>query len=430
MIDLRKIVVCVAMLAFHAVCMAQVKVYNDNPDSTAVSLSDSIVALPDSTVAAEDTLLPWVESVRMRIDHLLAAPMFETSQVGMCVYDITADSLVYARNMRQTMRPASTEKVLTAVTALLQLGGSYRFETSLYADGTVTDSVLEGNIYIRGGMDPMFGHDDMRAFALAVKGLGIDSIAGEICADISIKDTLKWGNGWCWDDDMPPLRALLYNGKDCFMQEFFSALDEQGITVNVSSRRFTTTKINDATDIQSIVKRYHTIDQILIPMLKDSENTYAEALFYQLGAQDKRDYAEAKFSASKVKAMISRVGLDPSRYVVADGSGVSLYNYASPELLMKVLVYARSRSNIYDHLYPSLPVAGSDGTLERRMRGTAAQYNVHAKTGTLEGVITLAGYAMSPEEHELAFAIFNQGVMHARNARNFQDKVCRAITEK
>jgi D-alanyl-D-alanine carboxypeptidase/D-alanyl-D-alanine-endopeptidase (penicillin-binding protein 4) len=128
--------------------------------------------------------------------------------------------------------------------------------------------------------------------------------------------------------------------------------------------------------------------------------------------------------------MTERYGLDPSRYSVVDGSGVSLYNYASAELLVRALLYARQRSNIYGHLYPSLPVAGEDGTLRSRMRGTGAQYNVHAKTGTVEGVITLAGYAMSPEGHELAFAIMNQGVLHARNARRFQDRVCRAITEK
>lgn len=420
---LRYFVLGIVSLAFSLHGGAQTVIPLSTADTTVVAQGDSVVAAEDSVVAAGDSLLPWVQRVRQRIDRLVSAPMFETSFTGIGVYDITADSLVYSKDIRQTMRPASTAKVLTAITALQQLGGSYRFETSLYTEGAVEDSVLKGNVYIKAGMDPMFGHDDMRAFAAAIRELGIDSIAGEIRADVSVKDTLKWGEGWCWDDDMPPLRALLYNGRDRFMDEFFSALSEQGVrfTPAYSIRKVGTAKC--------VITRYHTIDQILMPMLKESDNTYAESLFYQLGAQDKRDYAGAKLSAAKVKAMISRMGLDASRYVIADGSGVSLYNYASPELLMKALVYARSRSNIYDHLYPALPVAGVDGTLERRMRGTAAQYNVHAKTGTLEGVITLAGYAKSPEGHELAFAIFNQGVLHDRNARNFQDRVCRAITE-
>ncbi len=421
---LRYFVLGILSLALQPHGGAQTVIPLSPADTTVVARGDTVADVQDSVAAAGDSLLPWAQRVRQRIDRLVSAPMFETSFTGIGVYDITADSLVYSKDIRQTMRPASTAKVLTAITALQQLGGSYRFETSLYTEGAVEDSVLKGNVYIKAGMDPMFGHDDMRAFAAAIREMGIDSIAGEIRADVSVKDTLKWGEGWCWDDDMPPLRALLYNGRDRFMDEFFSALSEQGVkfTPAYSIRKVGTAKC--------AITRYHTIDQILMPMLKESDNTYAESLFYQLGAQDRRDYAGAKHSAAKVKAMISRMGLDASRYVVADGSGVSLYNYASPELLMKALVYARSRSNIYDHLYPALPVAGVDGTLERRMRGTAAQYNVHAKTGTLEGVITLAGYATSPEGHELAFAIFNQGVLHDRNARNFQDRVCRAITEK
>ncbi len=421
---LRYFVLGILYLALPLHGGAQTVIPLSPADTMVVAQGGSVVAAEDSVAAAGDSLLPWAQRVRQRIDRLVSAPMFETSFTGIGVYDITADSLVYSKDIRQTMRPASTAKVLTAITALQQLGGSYRFETSLYTEGAVEDSVLKGNVYIKAGMDPMFGHDDMRAFAAAIRELGIDSIAGEIRADISVKDSLKWGEGWCWDDDMPPLRALLYNGRDRFMDEFFSALSEQGVKFTPA---YSIMKVGTA---KCIITRYHTIDQILMPMLKESDNTYAESLFYQLGAQDKRDYAGAKLSAAKVKAMISRMGLDASRYVIADGSGVSLYNYASPELLMKALVYARSRSNIYDHLYPALPVAGVDGTLERRMRGTAAQYNVHAKTGTLEGVITLAGYATSPEGHELAFAIFNQGVLHDRNARNFQDRVCRAITEK
>jgi D-alanyl-D-alanine carboxypeptidase/D-alanyl-D-alanine-endopeptidase (penicillin-binding protein 4) len=71
------------------------------------------------------------DSLRIRLDSLLQAPMFETSQVGVMVYDLTADSVYYQHNARQMMRPASTMKLVTAITALDRLGGGYDFRTRL-----------------------------------------------------------------------------------------------------------------------------------------------------------------------------------------------------------------------------------------------------------------------------------------------------------
>ena len=112
---------------------------------------------------------------------------------------------------------------------------------------------------------------------------------------------------------------------------------------------------------------------------------------------------------------------------IADGSGLSLYNYVTPELLTKLLVYAYRHPSIYRYLYVSLPVAGEDGTLKKRMKDTPAQISVRAKTGTLTGISSLAGYAVATNNHVLAFAIINQGVMKNDQGRNFQDKVCTAM---
>ena len=260
----------------------------------------------------------------------------------------------------------------------------------------------------------------------ALAQAGVDSVAGRLCADVSMKDTLQWGWGWCWDDEMERLTPLLYNGKDCFMAEFFSALQDDSIK---SRGTFSYGITPHEGEVFCLVSRYHTIDQILMPMMKESDNMYAEALFYQIGAGKGNDYATAEHSAARIKELINRIGLDASRYRIADGSGLSLYNYSSPELLVAMLRYAHSRTNIFEHLYYSLPVAGVDGTLSRRMLRTSAESNVYAKTGTLEGVSTLAGYAWSRDRHLLAFAIMNQGILRTRHAHAFQNKVCRILTE-
>ena len=96
---------------------------------------------------------------------------------------------------------------------------------------------------------------------------------------------------------------------------------------------------------------------------------------------------------------------------------------------MRLLAFAYTDEALRRHLLPALPIAGEDGTLARRLRGTKAQGNVRAKTGTVEGVSTLAGYCTAPNGHTLCFAIMNQGIRRTSTGRNFQDRVCRALTE-
>ena len=80
-------------------------------------------------------------------------------------------------------------------------------------------------------------------------------------------------------------------------------------------------------------------------------------------------------------------------------------------------------------MYPALPVAGVDGTLKKRMLGSFTDGNVHAKTGTVTGVSSLAGYCRAANGHMLCFSIIDHGVMHGRNGRAFQDRVCTLLCQ-
>ena len=87
--------------------------------------------LPADTLVRDSLSLKWPQSAVHGIDRLLEADMFQTSQVGLMVYDLTADSVIYRHNERQMMRPASTMKLLTAIAAIDRLGGSYQTKTEL-----------------------------------------------------------------------------------------------------------------------------------------------------------------------------------------------------------------------------------------------------------------------------------------------------------
>ena len=111
-------------------------------------------------------------------------------------------------------------------------------------------------------------------------------------------------------------------------------------------------------------------------------------------------------------------------YEIADGSGLSLYTYISANTMMQALKHAYNNKLIYNTIEQHLPLSGWTGTLKGRMAGTAAERKIRAKTGTVSGICTLAGYAQARNGHTLAFVIFNQGIMKSKLARRWQNKVC------
>lgn len=365
--------------------------------------------------------LPWPQNLQARLDSLVCSPMLQYTQLGLMVYDLTADSTLYTYSARQTLRPASTMKLLTSISALDQLGDKYEFNTSLYYTGSVKDSVLVGDLYCVGGMDPLFDAKDMRAFAESVKALGIHTFRGKIIAVTGFKDQDLLGEGWCWDDDNPTLTPLLIDKKDEFVSRFVQLLDKDSIFVDGPASQGSLPK-----NALLLCSRSHSIIDVLEPMMKNSDNLYAESMFYQLAAAAGAHPAKASSARQRVIKTLSKAGVR-GQYKIADGSGLSLYNYVTPELLTRLLIYAYRKPSIFRNLYVALPIAGEDGTLKKRMKDTAAHLNVRAKTGTVTGVSSLAGYALAANNHMLVFSIINQGIMKADDGRNFQDKVCNAL---
>lgn len=411
-----KILFCGFSLLLHA-ASTWAQAYEDELSADSDTLQSGL-AWTD-TIVIRDDALPWPKSVQSKIDQLLRHDMFQTSQLGLMIWDLDADSAIYRFNERQLMRPASTMKVVTAIATLDKFGENYQFKTELCYTGKVDSGTLSGDVYCVGGFDPRFNSDDMRSFVEALRKMGVDTIRGNIYSDKSMKNSDTLGEGWCWDDDNPVLSPLLVSRKDEFMQRFYTELRKAGI--------YLTGAIGERQKPQAancIVCRFHTIDQILMRMLKQSDNLYAEAMFYQLAAATGNRPATAQGARGMIKQLVNKIGCDGSRYRFADGSGLSLYNYVSAELEVRLLRHAYKNENIFNHLLPALPIAGVDGTLKRRMQSQFTRGNVHAKTGTLTGISSLCGYLTAANGHRVCFAIINQGVMHARNARAFQDKVC------
>lgn len=383
----------------------------DEPQRPVVEVIGGDAEVGEAALSAEDSL-------RAVLDRLLSGDVCKFSQCAVRVLDLTSGTTLYERNSLQRMRPASAEKVVTAIAALDVLGPSYTFATRLLTTGKLEDGgVLRGDLFIKGGMDPLLTVADVRSLVAQLKEAGVRQVRGRLLADASLKDSDELGWGWCWDDENPVLTPLLVGGKPGLADQLQTALRQAGINVSVPMVMPGTAPAS-AREL-AVVRR--PLREVLQPMLKQSDNLCAESVFYQLGAT-------RKTSARVVADVMRRSGdVEGSpQVVVADGSGLSLYNYQTAMSFTSLLAYAATRpDSILAPLTEALPIAAVDGTLKKRMATTPAAANVRAKTGSVTAVSTLVGYTRQLSTgHLMAFAILNQGVETMAQGRALQDSIC------
>ena len=145
-------------------------------------------------------------------------------------------------------------------------------------------------------------------------------------------------------------------------------------------------------------------------MAEESDNYVAEAIG-RLVALEVGKPATFGGATEAVKEAIGRLGVDTTGLVLADTSGLAAANRVSPEQLAATLrAAASSGTPALRELSYLLPIAGATGTLDDRLTGPATSGTVRAKTGSLTGVATLTGYAVTSDGRVLAFSFFAQGV--------------------
>ena len=451
----------------------------------------------------------WGQASFSQIDSLIAKMLPEGSSVGIAVYDLTAGRTLYTHQAEKLSRPASTMKLLTAITALSRPEADEPFRTEVWHDGVIERDTLKGNLYVVGGFDPEFDDEAMDSLVSQVVSSSFSVVEGQVYGDVSMKDSLYWGSGWAWDDtpaayqpylsplmfckgtvEVTVLPAALQGDKAvvlCHPRSSYYELDNQArtrvpgagrltvtrnwlsngnrllVSGNVTGVRKETLNLFDSsaffmhTFLERLLARGVTvsptyayaalpadsgkvarlacwetsIQQVLNQLMKESDNLNAEALLCRLGAQaSEKKQVAVEDGIVEIMKLIRRLGKNPNQYKIADGCGLSNYNYLSPALLVDFLKYAYSHTEVFRKLYKSLPVGGVDGTLKHRMKKAPAFRNVHAKTGSFTAINTLAGYLRQKNGHEVAFAIMNQNILSAARARSFQDKVCEVLIGK
>jgi len=142
--------------------------------------------------------------------------------------------------------------------------------------------------------------------------------------------------------------------------------------------------------------------EILPALEKPSQNQIAEVLFKTL-ALEATGVGSADSARKVIERQLAAWGAREGGYAIRDGSGLSRHDYVSPETLVRVLATIRG-DTAFQAFYDALPIAGVDGTIANRMKGTPAEGNVHAKTGYVDKARSLSGYATTADGRMVIFS--------------------------
>lgn len=170
------------------------------------------------------------------------------------------------------------------------------------------------------------------------------------------------------------------------------------------------------------------LNQLVTALLKKSDNIIAGALFKKIGQLYTRMPGSWENGSFAVRQILNKyAGLNTSGLRILDGSGLSTYNFASAHQMMQVLDYSFHHQQTSYDFVSALPIAGVDGTLKNRMQNIARK--VRAKTGTISGVASLAGYVISGSKEPLAFVIiFNGNKSQGWQFKAIEDQIVTALT--
>nr|WP_282490536.1 serine-type D-Ala-D-Ala carboxypeptidase [Providencia alcalifaciens] len=170
-------------------------------------------------------------------------------------------------NAQQMALPASTQKVVTALAALLQLGPDYRFVTNFETNGKLNNNTLSGDLVIRFSGDPTLTRQQIRNMVNALKQIGIHKVDGDLIVDISAFASHDKAPGWVWNDmtqcfSAPPAAAII--DRNCFSVSLYPS-DKAGEMAYIKTASFY--PVNMFSEVKTLAKgspeaRYCELDVV------------------------------------------------------------------------------------------------------------------------------------------------------------------------
>ena len=351
------------------------------------------LALILSIAPADAALSP--ESIPAVFDELLKVPTL--SNPAMIVIDGSTGQIIYEKNIYSQRKPASVMKVLAGAVTLDYLDPLSVFNT------TVNIAPEEKTVVIRGSFDPWISLDHNVARKMnraSLPYMGFNTLSAVKQANGGSLKNYKVLYSNLYSKDIANLKAFW--AKRGFKPVFKQVTDDEAFL---------------AQGDLVVSENSPTVGQILDWMMLWSDNLLADRLA-GLAARSAGYSPNIKGIETIFRNLLSQLEIDDSKLVVADASGLSKKNKITAKLMGELLYKIRNEQR-YALLYNSLPIGGVSGTLENRFLKTApsAVGLVRAKTGTLNGTATLAGYVQSTDR-EYVFVTLADDIAKGNAALN------------
>jgi D-alanyl-D-alanine carboxypeptidase/D-alanyl-D-alanine-endopeptidase (penicillin-binding protein 4) len=234
------------------------------------------------------------------------------------------------------------------------------------------------------------------------------------------KDSTTWEitlTGQIGPHDTATIEVTHHDPDQAYVSAVREALRDRGIAIDETAAD-TSARLDTLATLSS-----PPLSEILKALMKPSQNQIAEMLFHAVALRS-TGVGSGDSARVVVERQLAQWGAAvPSEAVVRDGSGLSRYDYISPRTAVRVLEAMR-RAPTFQVYYDAMPIAGVDGTIRNRMRGTPAQGNVHAKTGSVALARSLSGYVTTANQRMLVFSFLcNNWTVPVREVERVQDAI-------
>lgn len=406
--------------------------------------------------------------------------------MGVMVKDATTGRVIYQHNADRLFIPASSLKVYTGAAALIMLGPTYRFDTSLMTDAhTIRGGTLMGNLYVVFSGDPTLTSSDIVDVMSVLKKKAINHVQGNVILVYPSYTAEKYPPGAVVTDRLHPYGApvtpvivdqnattfiitttrpgqlarisasdsshrirIVHNAlytkrpgtRSCGLSYHLDEQNQLYVQGCVAPRsapyvekipiinpsNYAEGVVNVALEHWGVTVHGHilpgqapsstmllnvhqsdTLPKILADTLKPSNNVFANALYLKIGSVYWRQMATWQNSGLAVKQILEKyAGVPMKSAIMVDGAGLSRMNRVSPFQTVTLLHNMQHKFMLSDDYISAFPTPGEKGTLIRwRIAPQVRQQNMHAKTGTMKGIVGLAGYLLSANHHSIVFAI-------------------------